>query len=236
MEVILDELTPVEFFDHGGIVKLTVNNDEFVNEYGIKSKYTFFDNKSYSRFFRNLYITYIHNHPDPSGDNPRVAVYKEINKSVDITPTIGKYVYTVDTEYDYETAKFYYFGEKVEPIDVPSRDPYGIKNVCFSLINETDERWDDFMNQRLERGFDESELWNLDGTIAKFIYPRLKEFYEVCPNHPINMEQEVWLDILKQMVDGFELMASDVDKSEEEFKIINNALKLFSKYFLDLWN
>ena len=50
------------------------------------------------------------------------------------------------------------------------------------------------------------------------------------------MEQEVWLDILKQMVDGFELMASDVDKSEEEFKIINNALKLFSEYFLDLWN
>ena len=42
MEVILDELTPFEFFSHGGIVKLTVS-DELSKECNVKKKYTFFE-------------------------------------------------------------------------------------------------------------------------------------------------------------------------------------------------
>ena len=57
MEIILDELYPVEFFNHGGIVKLAVVNDEIINDYKVKKKYVFFDYKSYSRFFRCLYLS-----------------------------------------------------------------------------------------------------------------------------------------------------------------------------------
>ena len=49
MEVILDELTPFEFFSHGGIVKLTVS-DELSKECSVKKKYTFFEYKTYMRF------------------------------------------------------------------------------------------------------------------------------------------------------------------------------------------
>jgi hypothetical protein len=59
------------------------------------------------------------------------------------------------------------------------KDPQGIPNVCFSLISERDSRNKAFKKQRLERGFDDSETWCLDLTIAKFIIPRLERFIEI---------------------------------------------------------
>lgn len=37
-------------------------------------------------------------------------------------------------------------------------DPYGIKNVNFSLISKDDNRFEAYKKQRLERGFDDSEM------------------------------------------------------------------------------
>ena len=58
----------------------------------------------------------------------------------------------------------------------------GIPNVCFSLadeITENDELKEKYKQQRIERGFDDSELWNLDYTIASFVLPRLKRLKEL---------------------------------------------------------
>lgn len=238
MEVILDELTPVEFFAHGGIVKITIKDDELVKECNVKKKSTFFDHKSYIRFFRNLYMTHQHNNPDMNSFD----VYKYVNDCVELNPSIGQAEYVVDLNYDhirsYETARFYYTNDRNEP-DVEPRDPYGIPNVCFSIIDDTDDRWDEYSKQRLERGFDNSELWNLDGTIAKFVYPRLKAFFEhsnevqAIPGS-INTYDE-WKAILEKMVNGFELMSSDRIKTDDEEKLENEALKLFSEYFFALW-
>ena len=237
MEIILDELYPVEFFNHGGVVKLTVVNDEIINDYKVKKKYVFFDYKSYSRFFRSLYLSYMHNHPEMNSIN----VYKYINSCVEFNAYIGNSIYVVDLEYDgitsYETAKFYYSGDKKFQ-DIPPKDPYGIKNVNFTLIDENDDRWEEYKRQRLDMGFDNSELWSLDGTISKFIYPRLKKFYEeVCESgcYPACMTFEKWKDVLKKMVDGFELLANDRIKTKEEEEKENDALKLLGEYFYGLW-
>ena len=237
MEIILDELYPVEFFNHGGVVKLTVINDCLMKDYSLKKKYTFFDYKSYNRFFRNIYLSYMHNHPELNS----IDVYKFINSCVEFNSYIGNSLYVVDLEYDnltsYETAKFYYSGDKKFQ-ELAPRDPYGIKNVNFTLIDENDDRWDIYKKQRLEQGFDDSELWSLDGTISKFIYPRLKLFYEnVCELgcYPASMTFEKWKDILKRMVDGFELLADDRIKTDEEKKKENDALDLMCEYFYSLW-
>ena len=115
-------------------------------------------------------------------------------------------------------------------------DPYGIPNVNFTLINEDDERWEEFKQERLERGFDESELWNLDYTIAKFIYPRLQAFFEGNISHPIGMTQDEWYIKIKSMLDAFKLIITDKGPfNEEEDKIINEGLDNFRKYFFWLW-
>ena len=94
MEVILDELTPFEFFSHGGIVKLTVS-DELSKECNVKKKYTFFEYKAYIRFFRNLYMTYIHNHSDEKTYD--VSTYANSNAS--ITPTTANAAYGDHRDY-----------------------------------------------------------------------------------------------------------------------------------------
>ena len=236
MEVILDELTPFEFFSHGGIVKLTVS-DELSKECNVKKKYTFFEYKAYIRFFRNLYMTYIHNH----SDEKTYDAYTYVNSNVSLTPTIGNAEYVIDLKYDrvrtYEIAKFYYSHDRNEP-SVEPRDPYGIPNVCFSLIDETDDRWGEYTKQRLERGFDDSETWSLDGTISKFIYPRLKVFLEDTKHlscHPVGIDFDEWVSIIERMVKGFELLSSDEVKTNDEYVIIEEALDLFRKHFHSLW-
>lgn len=237
MEVILDELTPLEFFNHGGIVKVTIKDEDLIKECNLKKKYTFFEYKAYIRFFRDLYMTHIHNHQDENSYD----LYKEVNSGVELNPSIGQSQYVIDLNYDqvrsYDLAKFYYSYDKRDP-EVQPRDPYGIPNVCFSLVDETDSRWEKYTKQRLERGFDNSETWNLDGTIARFVYPRLQAFIDDVKQmqcHPADMTYEEWEDILDQMLKGFELMSSDSIKTEDEEKIIDKSLDLFHDYFFSLW-
>lgn len=231
MEVILDELTPLEFFKHGGIVKVTVNDEDLV-KICKKKKLTFFDYKSYVRFLRSLYIT----------KEYEPGRFEKVNKGLSLKSSIGTSEYVTDLKYDnihtLEAARFYYTRDMSEP-EVNARDPYGIPNVCFSKIKDTDDRWEEYTKQRLERGFDNSELWNLDSTIAKFIYPRLEAFYEDAKAgsyRPDGMNREEWLQILERMVNGFYLISLDRIKSEEEEAVADDGLKLFSQYFYTLWN
>lgn len=232
MEVILDELTPLEFFNHGGIVKLTVNSEDIMKICEVKKKYTFFDYKSYTGFFRNLYMRYLNKFPGQ-------GVYETVNKCLELKPSIGNSLYVVDLKYDgkvtYEFAKFYYSGENIDKKDIAPRDPYGIKNVCFSLVDENDDRWEEFTDERLERGFDESELWNLDYTIACFVYPRLKAFRDGFDAHPEEMREDEWKGILDKILKGFEILISDGTKTEEDYKTEDEALRLFAEYYRNLW-
>lgn len=121
-------------------------------------------------------------------------------------------------------------------------DTYKIKNVNFSLIKESDDRFEAYKHQRHERGFDNSELWSLDCTIAKFIAPRLKAFKEVSADegdHPGSLTEKEWQDILSQMIEGFEIYPDHFnwpsDKQEENWKKVDKAMSLFHKYFFHLW-
>ena len=117
-------------------------------------------------------------------------------------------------------------------------DVYKIPNVNFSMISEDDDRWELFKQQRLERGFDDSELWNLDSTIAKFILPRLKAFSENLISHPIGITMEKWEKILNSMIYSFDIIVEDkiLNLSDDEYKKFKKGLKLFVKYYFNLWD
>ena len=96
-----------------------------------------------------------------------------------------------------------------------------------------------YILDRKKNGFDSTELWNLDYTVANFIYPRLKAFSK-GQSHPGNMTSEEWNKILNNMIYTFEKLADekyDLDFApDDEVKKINKGLKLFAKYYKFLWN
>ena len=55
-----------------------------------------------------------------------------------------------------------------------------IRNINFSVADEVYEKdlatREMYKQQRFENGFDNTETWHMDRTIALFIIPRLKKF------------------------------------------------------------
>jgi hypothetical protein len=107
-------------------------------------------------------------------------------------------------------------------------------------IREDDPRQEDWAKQRTERGFDDTELWNLDTTIAKFIHPRLAAFKGTKGGYPgyMNSEEE-WENALDKMIFAFEFLASH-NKHDANNKAtwakVDKGLRTFAKHFGNLWN
>lgn len=52
------------------------------------------------------------------------------------------------------------------------------------------------LGQKLVWGWDDSDTWNLDDTLAEFLLPRLRRFRKITENHPMHMTAEDWDDCL----------------------------------------
>ena len=91
--------------------------------------------------------------------------------------------------------------------------------------------------QRLIRGYDDSEIWNLDSTIALFILPRLKLFRNSLHGYPNNLTFEQWEEVLDKMIIAFSLI-DDVAWHFNDFDYprVEEGLDLFRKYYFNLWD
>lgn len=107
------------------------------------------------------------------------------------------------------------------------------------------ERQAFFMNQREKQGFDNSELWNLDYSLALIITSRLKAFkkdnraeWSVRWN---DKEQKAITvkpdDMLDAMIYAFSATLAENNDDELQFdaKKVKRGFKLFIKHFNDLW-
>ena len=112
-----------------------------------------------------------------------------------------------------------------------SKNYYGLAKE----LPKKDKRQKKWTEQRRKYGFDDTETWALDFTIAKFIVPRLKKFKEIKNGFPLGMSLEAWDKILDKMILAFELKTKTTVLSTTEWKKINAGLKLFAKYFNCLW-
>ena len=116
-----------------------------------------------------------------------------------------------------------------------------IPNVCFSIVKELDDddkRLDEYKSQRLERGFDNTELWNLDLTLARFLIPRLKVFKEMTISYPAECESmDDWYEIIDKIIYSMEMIVKNdilVDKWANQR--IQDGCDLLGKYFRNLWD
>jgi hypothetical protein len=120
------------------------------------------------------------------------------------------------------------------------------KNICFSYdIKKNDKRQDKYKKQRISRGFDDSETWSLDETIASFILPRIKRYKDINNiAYPATdgMTFEKWNEILDQIIETFEFIKNGSGdkwgKNQQEIKKqmdkVNNGLHLFAEWFNSL--
>lgn len=106
--------------------------------------------------------------------------------------------------------------------DINPKNYYG---VVFEL-STSDERFENFQKQRLERGFDDTEIWSLDYSIILFALPRIKRLLEIERNiHRDNLEEN------SNYFKDLEQIISDL----EEYDSNKTDLTLFFKYFKQLW-
>jgi len=101
-------------------------------------------------------------------------------------------------------------------------DPLGIPNVNFSHLDgytQNDiEKLAKYRQQRVERGFDSTELWDLYCTFALFILPRLVEFRKVTNSYPHDFETlEGWTKIIDKMIYAFDHIANE-EKYQDEYE------------------
>lgn len=93
-----------------------------------------------------------------------------------------------------------------------------------------------FLYQRVFRGWDDSDTWNLDYKIAEFTLPRLKRFKELHNSYPVGLTEEEWIVIIDEMIYSFETtLNEDIDYDKVDWDKVERGYMLFGKYFRNLW-
>lgn len=105
-----------------------------------------------------------------------------------------------------------------------------------------DERQVLWLEQRRDRGFDDTELWGLDDAFARFILPRLKALRQQKLEAPSKrMELTQWYSLLDKMIRAFELLLpegggawSRGTLTDRERAQVQEGLDLFRQYYFSL--
>ena len=102
-----------------------------------------------------------------------------------------------------------------------------------------------------EEGFVDAEHFNLDTSLSLYIYSQLCYFrdYPMTCGTPCGLTHEKWEEIVNAMIEAFRLLIIEEDyserwtmseqewkyKSKNKQKKINYGLRMFIKYYSNLW-
>lgn len=96
--------------------------------------------------------------------------------------------------------------------------------------------------QRGWRGYADSDVWSIDAYLCEFM-PQALEDLKLDPGYPCGLGEKKWNAILDDISEGFRAAytladyAYETDTQRENLeKIQKKGLKLFVKYFNNLWN
>ncbi len=125
--------------------------------------------------------------------------------------------------------------------------PEAINNICFSVADECykngsleSERHN---KQRFEYGFDDTETWHLDRTMALFIIPRLKRFIEVNNGIAKSQTEESDYEKLRFIIQAFEnyyatdkyFNSVDIEERKKLTDDVKQAVEYLSKLWFEMW-
>ena len=127
----------------------------------------------------------------------------------------------------------------------PWRLGFKIKNLYYQVK---------YGFQRMFRGYDDTEVFNMDMTFIDRYLKILKDFRKNHCGYPPSITNEQWDDILDEMIKHLSLMTEDnietelkkgmPNSFEPDYKTVNEIIdrhkdeffKLFSKWFYNLWD
>lgn len=92
--------------------------------------------------------------------------------------------------------------------------------------------------QRITRGFDDRETWNLEITIAEFVLPRLKVFKKHNNGYPHTLTETEWESVLDDMIYAMEFHSGKFNfnlPDSQNYERVTNGTESMGKYFGDLW-
>ena len=125
--------------------------------------------------------------------------------------------------------------------------PEGINNICFSVADEIYEKdlvkKEQYRQQRFETGFDDTETWHMDRTMALFIIPRLKRFLEVNNGIPNGETEESYDEKIRFIISAFEnyyvsdkyFNSVDIEERKKLTDDVRLAVEYLSKLWFELW-
>jgi len=93
----------------------------------------------------------------------------------------------------------------------------------YALDEDMSDRLD-YREQLLKDGFDNTEIWNLNTTICRFILPRLKEYRNLKAGHPIGYTAERYTEVLDCIIEALEIFVNAEYDETEDIKHFNYAL------------
>lgn len=94
-----------------------------------------------------------------------------------------------------------------------------------------------FFWQRWTRGWDDSECWSLDLTMAQFILPRLKRLREIHHGYPPTLTAKSWDAKIDLMIYAFERLVKDpFDVPDHEWLKVKKGLRAFAHWYSALWD
>lgn len=97
--------------------------------------------------------------------------------------------------------------------------------------------------QRGYRGYADCDVWSLDWYLCSWMPAALDELVANKTGHPCGMTPELWIVRLNRMRDGFlsarevsEMNFSTTEQAQILQKRMDKGLKMFTRYFLSLWD
>jgi hypothetical protein len=124
--------------------------------------------------------------------------------------------------------------------------PEGLKNINFSVAEECyndSATREMYKQQRFENGFDDTETWHIDRTMALFIIPRLKRFIEVNNGIPTGETVESYDEKLNFIISAFEnyystnkyYESTDIEERKQLTDDVRKAVDYLSHLWFELW-
>ena len=156
-----------------------------------------------------------------------------LNESVEIG-----YKFTVIAQ---ENISYFNYNKKDDSeSDNPHIERATVITLSIAEENRSSEikRQSRYFKERLESGFDNSDIWNLDSTTIRFLILRLEELKEFGSSWYYQGREVTCREICEDILKGFYLYLEhsfDIKQDRKTYRTIRHSFKVFRDNFESLW-